>query len=293
MDRLVSLHDREIIGAFLRRNAPLHLYALGDLDDFFWPSTLWYGLERDGELRQLILGYLAETLMVVHALIDGPIGELCELLTRVRPLLPPQVYAHLSPGASEALAAHYDRESHGLYDKMLLQAPERLAGTEASDVERLSASNLPELQALYAASYPGNWFDPRMLETGHYYGLREEGELVSVAGLAAAARGHPGQHCHPPSGAREGLREPGDRTPLPRVAGNRRSDRVKRAGRQRRGDRLLPSARLRAERQLRAAEDVWSAVPTAGAMLAALTEGAIDGDEYDRALPDRQRSTLS
>lgn len=31
MDRLVSLHDRETIGAFLRRNAPLHLYALGDL----------------------------------------------------------------------------------------------------------------------------------------------------------------------------------------------------------------------------------------------------------------------
>jgi GNAT superfamily N-acetyltransferase len=59
MDRLVSLHDRETIGAFLRRNAPLHLYALGDLDDFFWPSTLWYGLERDGELRQLILGSVA------------------------------------------------------------------------------------------------------------------------------------------------------------------------------------------------------------------------------------------
>lgn len=183
MDRLVSLHDREIIGAFLRRNAPLHLYALGDLDDFFWPSTLWYGLERDGELRQLILGYLAETFLVVHALTDGPIGELCELLARVRPLLPPQVYAHLSPGASETLAAHYDRDSHGLYDKMLLEAPERLVAVEASEVERLSASNLPELQALYAASYPGNWFDPRMLETGHYYGQREGGELLSVAGI--------------------------------------------------------------------------------------------------------------
>lgn len=39
-------------------------------------------------------------------------------------------------------------------------------------------------------------------------------------------------------------------------------------------------------------EDVRSAVPTAGAMLAALTEGAIDGEEYDRSLPARQRSTL-
>jgi PPOX class probable FMN-dependent enzyme len=40
------------------------------------------------------------------------------------------------------------------------------------------------------------------------------------------------------------------------------------------------------------AADVRSAVPTAGAILAALTEGGIDGGEYDRTLPSRQRSTL-
>ena len=44
---------------------------------------------------------------------------------------------------------------------------------------------------------------------------------------------------------------------------------------------------------------LWSAppvpagtVPTPGAMLAALTESAIDGEAYDRELPQRQRSTL-
>ena len=40
------------------------------------------------------------------------------------------------------------------------------------------------------------------------------------------------------------------------------------------------------------ADDVRNAVLTAGAMLAALTEGTIDGDVYDEALPARQRSTL-
>ncbi|SMB86114.1 pyridoxamine 5'-phosphate oxidase family protein [Deinococcus hopiensis] len=33
-------------------------------------------------------------------------------------------------------------------------------------------------------------------------------------------------------------------------------------------------------------------VPSAGAMLAALTSGAVDGEAYDLALPGRQRSTL-
>lgn len=183
MTRLVSLHDRAQIGAFLRRNAPLHLYALGDLDDFFWPSTIWYGLEVDGALRQLILGYLTDGLLVMHALSDGPVEELRELLRRLQPLLPPRIYAHLSPGAVEALAGRYHAKSHGVYDKMLLVAPEQLNGHESAAVTRLSADDLPELLALYAASYPGNWFDPRMLATSHYYGLRADGALVCAAGV--------------------------------------------------------------------------------------------------------------
>lgn len=41
--------------------------------------------------------------------------------------------------------------------------------------------------------------------------------------------------------------------------------------------------------------ETWAArggVPSAGTILAALTESRIDGDEYDRELPDRQLSTL-
>lgn len=183
MPRLVSLHDRAQIGAFLRRNAPLHLYALGDLDDFFWPSTIWYGLEVDGALHQLILGYLTDGLLVMHALSNGPAEELRDLLTRLQPLLPPRIYAHLSPGVGEALAGRYNVEAPGIYDKMLLVAPEQLDGHDAAAVVRLGADDLPELLALYAASYPGNWFDPRMLATGHYYGLLADGALVCAAGV--------------------------------------------------------------------------------------------------------------
>jgi predicted GNAT family acetyltransferase len=47
----------------------------------------------------------------------------------------------------------------------------------------LSAADTEDLLALYAASYPGNWFVPRMLETGLYYGIRRGRALVSVAGV--------------------------------------------------------------------------------------------------------------
>ena len=38
--------------------------------------------------------------------------------------------------------------------------------------------------------------------------------------------------------------------------------------------------------------ELRGAVPTADTILAAFTDGSIDGEEYDRALPARQRSTL-
>jgi uncharacterized protein len=42
----------------------------------------------------------------------------------------------------------------------------------------------------------------------------------------------------------------------------------------------------------RAATDIASKVPSAGTILAALTDSAIDGEKYDRELLARQRSTL-
>jgi uncharacterized protein len=42
----------------------------------------------------------------------------------------------------------------------------------------------------------------------------------------------------------------------------------------------------------RASAEIVSKVPSAGAILAALTDSAIDGEKYDRELPARQRSTL-
>ena len=35
----------------------------------------------------------------------------------------------------------------------------------------------------YRTSYPGNWFDPRMLDTGCYLGVSHAGRLTAVAGV--------------------------------------------------------------------------------------------------------------
>lgn len=178
--RLVSLHDKDEIEALLRRNTYLHLYSLGDLDDFFWGRTTWYGL---GGRCPPVLLYAGAAPPVLLALADAPLDEPREQLRLVMPLLPRRLYAHLSPGLADVLGEEYRVASHGEHHKMGLTKPELLDGVDTSEVVPLGERDAHDLEALYRASYPGNWFDPRMLGTRHYYGIRRGGELVCAAGV--------------------------------------------------------------------------------------------------------------
>ena len=60
-----ELRDKEKIEAFLRGNRELHIYCIGDLDDFFWPHTRWLAWEADGEVREVVLIYTGRALPTV------------------------------------------------------------------------------------------------------------------------------------------------------------------------------------------------------------------------------------
>lgn len=51
------LHDKSQIEAFLRKNVNLHIYSIGDLDDFFWHKTVWYGLKTNDEIQAVAMLY--------------------------------------------------------------------------------------------------------------------------------------------------------------------------------------------------------------------------------------------
>jgi GNAT superfamily N-acetyltransferase len=180
---IVCLHAKDEVEAFCRRNPLLHAYSLGDLDDFFWPYTTWYALRRQGCVRQLVLLYSGCTLPTVLAFAEEPADAMRDLLSGMLPVLPRRIYAHLTTGLADTLANDYRLVPHGDYYKMALSAPARLDGVDGSAATPLSAADAEDLRALYAAAYPGNFFVPRMLETGYYFGIRRGGALVSVAGV--------------------------------------------------------------------------------------------------------------
>jgi GNAT superfamily N-acetyltransferase len=106
-----------------------------------------------------------------------------ELLQSISHLLPKRFYAHLSGDRASNFADDYHIQPHGLHYKMALIYKERVNTINTSRVVPLTVSDLPELEDLYSVSYPGNSFDPRMLETGYYYGIRQGRDIISVAGV--------------------------------------------------------------------------------------------------------------
>lgn len=179
---LVSIHNKDTIEQYLRKNTPSHLYELGDLDEFYWPSTTWYALEEAGRVRALALLYTALELPNLLANSED-LATMRVLLQSLLPILPRRFYAHVNGDLAKTFAPEYHFDSHGLHYKMALVDPSCLEMVNTSEVIPLTVAHTEELQSLYNASYPGNWFDARMLETGFYYGIRREDRLVSVAGI--------------------------------------------------------------------------------------------------------------
>ena len=183
MYELAVLADSAEIDSFLRRNVALNIYQLGDLDDFFWPHTTWYGLKSDGDLKSIALLYQPGDFPTLIILIDSDLVPARELIRRLIPKLPDRVYSHLSPGLSDLLAGEFVMESHGPHHKMILRQPELIPAAASRHSVQLTIKDEEEILAFYRASYPGNWFDARMLETGCYFGIRVDSQLVAVGGV--------------------------------------------------------------------------------------------------------------
>jgi ribosomal protein S18 acetylase RimI-like enzyme len=181
--KAVCIHDQDKIAAFLRRHPFLHLYSLGDLDDFFWHYTTWYAFTQNEDMKQLALLYTGTSLPVLLGLTEEPTDLMKDLVRSIIYLLPRHFYAHLSRDVATVLADDYEIRTHGLHYKMALTNLVNLNAFDTSDVIPLSVANKSELEEFYRVSYPGNWFEPRMLETGYYYGIRRKEALVSVAGV--------------------------------------------------------------------------------------------------------------
>ncbi len=177
-----TLDDRTQIAEFLRRNPRAHAYELGDLDDFDWPHTVWFGWESAGRLEQVTLLYTQPRIPVLIAIAEPPPRSMAELLAAITWSLPSVLYAHVTPELLDTLAERYTIEEAEPHLKLALERTD-LLDRHALETEVLTRDKLDEVRAFYAEAYPGTWFVPRMLSTGRYLGVRDDGLLACIAGV--------------------------------------------------------------------------------------------------------------
>jgi predicted GNAT family acetyltransferase len=185
--------DRGRLEAFLRRDAATQIYALADLDAFFWPETTWYAWVEGGDRIDavcLVLERLSPP--IVYAVCSPAHEPTGLLLDGVRELLPPRFFANLSSDLIERLRPHFAIVSESRFQKMFLPSKVSLP-SESAEFEELAPADYDELRNFYVEldEEPGEderVFETYMLEMGPYLGVRDCGKLIAAGGVHLVSR---------------------------------------------------------------------------------------------------------
>jgi len=185
------------VRAFLMTDPDYAAYALGDLEPPYAEHATWHAACRGEEIEGLALVYTA--LDPTALFLMGSLPALEALLAHG---VGPEHVQFICPPQGVPLVEACYRVSHRL-DMLRMRitaegfTPIPLAGDTPAPV-RLGADSAGEVRALLelAAAHDNRAlediaFDPEMIESGVYYGIRQDGALVASAGthlLAAAAR---------------------------------------------------------------------------------------------------------
>lgn len=175
------LHSKSEIINFLMSSPDLQVYSIGDLDDFFWPKTIWYSLKDGNEIKSIVLLYTGMSTPTLLAIYNNVFDSTYQLLQRIKSILPNKFYAHLGPNLIDVFGRQNIIESYGPHYKMAMKRTPPLLSD--NNIKRLSVSDIPIINEFYSTAYPDNWFDKRMLETQKYFGYFLDHTLVGIAGV--------------------------------------------------------------------------------------------------------------
>lgn len=178
--------DRAELAEFFGDAQAVHVYALADLDDPFWPASRWY---RRGDAVVGLVGLPSgEGLACYSVATRDPVATL-DLVADLAPELPAGLLLTGPAGLAVALAPVRPVTWHAPHVRYLLTERARLPPADPR-VEPLGRADLADLEALYAGEPGAVFFLPHMLDDGTFVGVREQGVLVAAAGTHVVSSTH-------------------------------------------------------------------------------------------------------
>ncbi len=181
--RLLTEADRERLHAYLARDPYAHLFHLADLDEPYAPFARWFVRGEGPVIAALAMLYTWPETPVLQ-LIEPDNPQAAPLLRDILPSLPARVYCQVTEGIPTLLSEAYAFESLQPFLKMRWVDKGALSGGLREDVTRLTR----EHEGILRSFEPAVWFEPRMFDHGFYYGVFDQGRLVSVAGTPVLSR---------------------------------------------------------------------------------------------------------
>ncbi|UCC44024.1 MAG: GNAT family N-acetyltransferase [Candidatus Zixiibacteriota bacterium] len=179
---LVFTSDKKRLNEHFHKDPVLFSYHIGDLDDFYFPHCQWGAVYSEAQaIDDAVLVYTGLTTPAVLAF--GLTDRFEELLADMIDLLPPAFYSHYQAEYMSIFSRRYRERRLGTHIKMRLESFKPVPVRPTYDMRPLDHGDEKQLSELYACAYPGNYFHPRMLTTGKYFGVLESGRILAVSGV--------------------------------------------------------------------------------------------------------------
>lgn len=173
----------ERLPLFLGRDAVDSAYLLGYLDDTFEEHCSWYGTVEDDSLTAVVLVFSAYSMPIL--LTAGDPIDVEAIFSAFRGELPQHIQAHIRPAHRNGAEVYYHLSDVHSMMRMGLSKAQYIAAEathQGSEITVLGHRDTAQLIALYQ-HYPDIFFEPALLSSDLYFGVRENGELLSVAGI--------------------------------------------------------------------------------------------------------------
>lgn len=186
--KIAECRDQKKLESFLRQNTAWHLYALADLDAPFWETTRWFVAEDRGEVQGavVLVGILDSPILYAICAPNDPITR--SIVTSIDAELPAQFFAHVGLGVFEGFHG-IEFQSEGVGIKMLRNKVVEHTPHYVSERET-SFKHLKDFydNHAYGQDNESRFFEPYMLQMSPYRVIKENGKIVSAAGVHVASR---------------------------------------------------------------------------------------------------------
>ena len=184
---VIHLQDKSCSYEHLQKNTSLFAYHIGNLDSFFFPSCTWYGTLEDKTLADIVLVYRGPSTPTVLAL--SMTSAMPQLIQAIKNDLPDRFFCHYQKELEHEFVSSYRMTPFGTHLKMDFHGfPSDLSSSNVQDCIQLTHGDETQLRKLYQIAYPKNYFNPQMLATEKYYGIKKDGDIMSVAGVHVYSR---------------------------------------------------------------------------------------------------------